>query len=96
MLIGFIGHTYNSRLQFTDNYQTHTSDLSHVAWQRLPTADILPLHSYLFGCPRDRYSVIASTAVVETEPLLSNGCCVATYFAVVSQQRVNMPQYLCK
>jgi hypothetical protein len=28
------------------------------------------------------------------KPLLSNGCCIFAYFAVVAQQCVYMPQYI--
>jgi hypothetical protein len=37
---GFAGQLYNSWLNFADHYHTQTSALSHVAWQRLPSADI--------------------------------------------------------
>jgi hypothetical protein len=41
--------THNSSVQFTFLYHTVTSIFSHVAWQRLPTADI-PLFPISFPC----------------------------------------------
>jgi hypothetical protein len=40
LVIGSTGHFYGSRLHFTDHDYTPTSILSHVAGQRLPTADV--------------------------------------------------------
>jgi hypothetical protein len=38
-------------------------------------------------------AAITQQPLLFIEPLLSNGYCIAAYFAVVAQQRVCMPQY---
>jgi hypothetical protein len=42
------------------------------------------------------YPTVAVETRLFAKPLLSDGCCIFAYLAVVAQQWVYMPQYFCE